>query len=187
MIGFNGGLVGKLKTYSTIGRNFGIWTPNEVANALRTGGVIASGGTESTTPDGLYRVHTFTTATAVKTFSVIFGGQVEYLIVAGGGGGANLFGGGGGGGVLVSPTGFSIAALDYAVVIGSGGTGETGNETSNNTNGGNSSIFEQIAIGGGKGGREAAGSSGGSGGGGGAWGNAKTRRGANQRPRFLWR
>lgn len=172
MLGFNGGLIGKTRTYTTIAANSGIWTPNERTVVVRVPPVIATGGTVTDVPFGgvNYRVHKFTTATFVKTFFVTSGGEVEYLIVAGGGGGANLFGGGGGGGVLQSSA-FSVIPGDYPVEIGAGGAGETGNQISNNTSGGNSSIFGETAIGGGRGGRDQAGFSGGSGGGGGAWGS----------------
>jgi hypothetical protein len=88
---------------------------------------------------------------------------VNYLIVAGGGGsGSGSYGGGGGGGVL-SGSAF-VNVTSYAVTVGAAGT-----YAATPTNGGNSSIFGQTAIGGGAGGdSNTNGSSGGSGGGGGA-------------------
>src|SRR6056300_1004400 len=61
------------------------------------GGVSATGGT-ITYVDG-YTIHTFTDS---GTFTLISGGEVEYLVVAGGGGapGRDVGGGGGAGGLL---------------------------------------------------------------------------------------
>jgi hypothetical protein len=76
--------------------------------------------------------------------------EVEYLIVAGGGGGAvHNTGGAGGGGVLLGKT--TVIPQSYSVVVGSGGT--WGNTNSLPTNGGNSSVFGNTAIGGGRGGQ----------------------------------
>jgi hypothetical protein len=76
--------------------------------------------------------------------------EVEYLIAAGGGGGAvHNTGGAGGGGVLLGKT--TVIPQSYSVVVGSGGT--WGNTNSLPTNGGNSSVFGNTAIGGGRGGQ----------------------------------
>jgi hypothetical protein len=125
---------------------------------------LATGGTEiTTTVNGVdYRIHTFTSS---GTFTVIEGGQFEYLIVAGGGGapvsgdGNAGIAGGGGGGVLTGNVIFNTGST-IAITVGAGG---------NNSSGSNSSILNlPVAIGGGRGGVFVqVGFSGGSGGGGG--------------------
>ena len=143
-----------------------------------TGGVVASGGTESTyTAGGLsYKSHTFTSS---GTFTVEGQGDVDIMIVAGGaaggGHGGNDGSGGGGAGGMVVQTGVSAAPGTYNVIIGAGG-GATGGATRGN-NGSNSSISlsgATTAIGGGGGGSEATGvrngKDGGSGGGAGGYG-----------------
>jgi hypothetical protein len=47
MIGFNGGLIGKTRTYTTVGANSGVWTLNERTIVVRVPPVVATGGTES--------------------------------------------------------------------------------------------------------------------------------------------
>lgn len=135
----------------------------------------ATGGTESTiTVDGVnYRLHVFTTN---GTFTVTSPGEVEYLIVGGGGGGGSNStgtrgGGGGGGGGLLTGTS-TVAAQNYAIVVGSGGSkgvnvaGAIGQ---------NSSFNSIVAVGGGGGGGDGGGlhpaTVGGSGGGGGSHNN----------------
>gem|GEM_PF-6649790 len=127
--------------------------------------VMATGGTVSDV--GGYRIHSFT---ASDNFTVTSGGYVEYLIVAGGGGGqsntntgTNTGGGGGGGGGYVIG-GSLVSVGGYPVIVGGGGT----NAADISAQGGNSSAFSQVAIGGGRGAnRNLPGISGGSGGGGG--------------------
>jgi hypothetical protein len=142
-------------------------------------GISATGGTVTT--DDRYKIHTFTSG---GTFTVISGGEVDYLVVAGGGGGGNggpssHEAGGGGAGGLVSGTIPALPADDYLVVIGGGGGPAT--------KGTNSSInFPTLitAEGGGQGatGGDASGGNGGSGGGGyhySAGGNANGSQGNN--------
>jgi hypothetical protein len=135
----------------------------------------ATGGTITTTPDGLYRVHTFTTV-GTSTFTVTGGTlNVEYLVVGGGGAGgrgddADAGGGGGGGGRVVVGT-ITLPLGSTSVTVGNGGTGGT-SATDGNSSGGNSQLGSGIiANGGGRGGRVdpsgfSTGGSGGSGGGG---------------------
>jgi len=126
---------------------------------LGIGGVSATGGTVSYI-DG-YTIHTFTSS---ATFTVLSGGEVEYLVVAGGGGGSNTFysGGGGAGGMLTGSIP-NVTPGDYTVTIGAGGTNGT-----NGTNGSNSLFDTVIATGGGGGATHSTnGFNGGSGGGGG--------------------
>jgi hypothetical protein len=65
-------------------------TPATVTGVTINAPVVATGGAITTTPDGLYRVHTFTTV-GTSTFTVTGGtlSNVEYLVVGGGGGGGN--------------------------------------------------------------------------------------------------
>ena len=169
------GVVGMIRFNSTVNRlevyDGTVWQG--------LGGISATGGTV-TTSDG-YKIHTFTSG---GTFTVISGGEVEYLVVAGGGGGgkggpsSHETGGGGAGGLLSGniPT---LSAGNYLVVVGGGG--------GNATKGTNSSInFPTLitAEGGGQGatGGNASGGNGGSGGGGyhnSAGGNASGGQGNN--------
>ena len=74
-----------------------------------------------------------------STFTVPTGGIVcDILLVGGGGGGGNL-GGGGGGGDVIYQTNISLPIGTYNIVVGAGGTGNTGYRVSGN-NGNNSSI-----------------------------------------------
>jgi len=127
----------------------------------------ATGGTVTDITDGgvNYRVHTFTSS---GTLNVQGAGQVEYLVVGGGGAGAggNEGGGGGGAGGFVEGT-TSITAGSNAVIVGSGGVG---NSSGPGTEGGDSEFNGITALGGGRGGGQESGSanyatSGGSGGG----------------------
>jgi hypothetical protein len=139
------------------------------------GGMNATGGT--ITDIGGYRIHMFTSD---GTFTLISGGDVDYLVVAGGGGGgaANTTpsadnpgaGGGGAGGVLTGN--ISLNSGSYIITCGTGGSVSTGSTSPANGNkGGNSSIASLIVAegggGGGKGVDKNTGPSGGCGGGGG--------------------
>ena len=121
MIGFNGGLIGRLNKYRTSGASSGVWTFNEVAIAK---GAIAVGGDEETiNVDGVnYRVHTFN---AGGTFLVLANVNIEYLIVGGGGGGGGAgstwatAGGGGAGGYREDIT--ALTESSYSIIVGAGG------------------------------------------------------------------
>jgi hypothetical protein len=84
------------------------------------GGVSATGGAV-TTADG-YTIHTFTSS---GTFTVVSGGEVEYLVVAGGGGGGSDAGGGGGAGGMLTGS-MTLNAGTYTITRGAGGSGGTG-------------------------------------------------------------
>jgi hypothetical protein len=140
-------------------------------------GVLAQGGT--VTEVGSYRIHTFTLGGA---FSVIVGGNVEYLVVAGGGSGAtqansnNRGGGGGGAGGLLQGNFYTVAGRVYTINVGAQGSQTATPYYSVGTNGSDSSISDGvgtsiIATGGGRGGTASANktpSGGGSGGGAGS-------------------
>lgn len=134
------------------------------------GGVNAIGGT-ITSADG-YTIHTFTSASG--TFTVLSGGEVEYLVVAGGGGGgAGVAGGGGAGGMLTGN--MTLTPDQYTITIGGGGVGGIRGNTWRGTNGSDSSIASLVvAIGGGAGSSAQQGGPGfsalsGGSGGGGSW------------------
>jgi len=128
--------------------------------------IQASGGIESVS-DG-YKSHVFLSS---NTFSITSLGSsptynvMDYLIVGGGGASANASGpsgGGGGGGVLTGSKAVTLYDLGtYTATVGAGGAFSS--------SGGNSSIFSNLAIGGGAGGfglsSPTAGKPGGSGGG----------------------
>ena len=110
MIRFNE-TVGKMEFY-----NGTVW--------LSIAGISATGGT-ITNADG-YTIHTFTSS---GTFTMIAGGQVDYLIVAGGGGGGSRHAGGGGAGGVLFGT-ISKSPGSYTVTVGTGGAGHSGSGTS---------------------------------------------------------
>jgi len=140
---------------------------------ITIGGVNATGGV-ITTADG-YTIHTFLSG---GTFTVLSGGEVEYLVVAGGGGGGTGDGGGGmgggGAGGLMTGTLTNLTPDSYTIIVGEGGTGGIAPAYSSATIGTDSSISfptQVIADGGGKGATSiyndtTPGGSGGSGGGG---------------------
>ena len=142
------------------------WKLINDATANKTGQPVfmsASGGT--TSDDGDFRVHTFTSSsnfvvTAVGSDST-YGDKVEYLVVGGGGGGGTTHAGGGGAGGYRqnSAYDFTVTAQTYAITVGA----KVGDDTS-----GTLSTFATItSAGGGRGGGDAGpASSGGSGGGG---------------------
>jgi hypothetical protein len=152
MIGFNGGLIGKKRTYILGNVNAGVWSAPEqrIAREVASG----SGGTTSTiTANGIsYRLHAFTTVGS-SIFSVNNPGELEYLIVAGGGAGGgvnvsvgNSSDGGNGGQVLEGK--LEAATGDLMVVVGAGGIGVI---AANGGNGG-PSVFSTVTASGGIGG-----------------------------------
>jgi hypothetical protein len=89
--------------------------------------VTATGGTETTSPCGDFKIHTFT---GPGTFCVSCAGNpigsntVESLVVgAGGGGGSNTGGGGGSGKVTQTPSS-PVTATAYTITIGAGGAAD---------------------------------------------------------------
>ena len=170
------GVAGMIRFNETVGKmefyNGTVW--------LSIAGISATGGT-ITNADG-YKIHTFTSS---GTFTMITGGDVEYLIVAGGGGGGSVHAGGGGAGGVLFGT-ISKSPGSYTVTVGNGGAGHSGSPSANGTNGSPSKITNWLsgaatisADGGGGGGSgyhasatsvlSRAGSAGGSGGGGGPY------------------
>ena len=152
--------------------------------------IEATGGTVSDSGD--FRIHTFT---GPGTFSVTNAGSpdfgyVDYLVVAGGGG-AIASGGAGAGGFRVSnqwslpsptmsplaaPSGLTLAAGDYSITVGSGGSPDGGGTPSS---AGANSVFSNITSAGGAPGVSHTGSfpapqTGGSGGGGSGSGETNT-------------
>ena len=117
--------------------------------------MVATGGT--ILPDyqyrgTTYRVHQFT-AVGNSTFTVQTAGSdpaIEYLVVAGGaGGGWDNAGGGGAGGFRTGTT--TVTTQDYTVVVGAGGAGKAGADTTRGGDGGNSVFSDITSIGGGGG------------------------------------
>jgi len=135
---------------------------------LTIGGVNAIGGT--ITSSAGYTIHTFTSS---GTFTLVSGGDVEYLVVAGGGAGGYAHGGGAGAGGMRTGTITNLTPGTYTITRGGGGTFAI---SSTGGNGSDSTALGLTATGGGGGGKGygssganigANGNSGGSGGGGG--------------------
>ena len=160
--------------------------------------IIASGGTESTTPCGNYKIHKFTgpgTFTVSQVSSTAAHNNISYLVVGGGGGGTSSQGGGGGAGGFrelrgpvsgcysVSPLNgapsITLTAQAYPITVGGGGAGNKSDPCQ-----GSNSVFSTVtSAGGGAGGqRSAQGGSGGSGGGNGACAPAPTAGGSGNTP-----
>ncbi len=141
---------------------------NKTAINLPTGGTI--------TTHGIYRVHTFLSS---GNFVVPSGlsVQMDTLLVAGGGAGGNWHAGGGGAGGMFTYQ-HTPSAGTYAVSIGAGGVGGT---SSVGSNGADTTVFSQTAIGGGRGGNynTTPPASGGSGGGGNGTTNGSYTGGAS--------
>jgi len=109
-------------------------------------------------PDGVWRVHKFTTP-GQHNFSVTNPGThgVQFLVVAGGGAGGNgvttnANGGGGGGGVVHSTSYRINSSGTIPITVGAGGPGSNFRTDINGANGENSSFGSFVAIGGGGGG-----------------------------------
>ena len=118
-------------------------------------------------------VHVFTNTAAAATFTPSVDLKARILVVGGGGSGGSGWcgnGGGGGAGGLLERTATLAASMPLVVVVGAGGECVTAQNTTNKApgnKGGNSSIGEYSAPGGGYGGsyNSSAGGAGGSGGG----------------------
>jgi hypothetical protein len=117
----------------------------------------ATGGTITTYTSGgkNYRVHTFTSSgnfvVSEGSTNVIKNNEVDYLIIAGGAGGHFAEGGGAGGYLTSNGTSgenssqrlkYNVITQTYSVVVGAGGA--------QNSDGANSSVFNLIALSGGK-------------------------------------
>lgn len=89
-----------------------------------------------------------------SSFTLVFGIQIEYLLVGGGGGGGDRHGGGGGGGSVATGSLLASASTTYNFTIGSGGA--AGDYQANlyrlvrgqGLNGGNTTAFGLTAYGG---------------------------------------
>ena len=106
----------------------------DATSAVKSGGftyrVYATGGDISNS--GQYRIHTYTTGTVDKTFTVLGGGAIEVLVVAGGGGGAaSTWGGGGGGaGGILYHSALAFSPGPVTVTVGAAAAAEThGNDS----------------------------------------------------------
>jgi len=159
------GVAGMIRFNSTLNRlevyNGTVWQSIGGVSATSDGTVTSASG---------YTIHTFTSS---GTFTMIAGGDVEYLIVAGGGGGGgNVAGGGGAGGMLTGP--LYLNAGSYTITRGGGGAGSSSGSGPGvlGNDGSDSSIAPTVgsalivAYGGGGGGNgDGSGRDGGSGGG----------------------
>ena len=129
---------------------------------------VSAGGLYTTYGSGIsaYAVHVFTFVgtTVFAPIQTITGANI--LLIAGGGGGGQWIGGGGGAGGFIALSSQTITNGSYNIVVGAGGIGATLG-VSAPQNGGNTSAFNQIAIGGGYGAgyNQGSANSGGSGGG----------------------
>jgi hypothetical protein len=121
--------------------------------------------------DGTYWYHAFLSN---GTFTPQVGLSCDVLAVAGGGGGGGFFHapGGGAGGLLYTASNSLTLATNYAVTIGSGGTGGSSSSYTAGTQGVASTFIggavSLTAVGGGRGPATGVGNTGGSGSGGGA-------------------
>ena len=127
-------------------------------------GVVATGGavTDIEQDGQLFRVHTFTSD---GTFEITRGGDVDYFIV-GGGGGAGFGSGNAGAGGFTKTGSIPLSEGSYSAIVGSGGVSIGIGEADD---GEPSSIFGEVAQGGGGANTDKfgdAGADGGSGGGG---------------------
>ena len=156
------------------------------------GYTVASGGTETNSPCGNFKIHTFTASGPLNITNVgtPAGGTnaVSYMVVAGGGSGGGGCGGGGGAGgfreakvpsdpytdsPLDAGTGLVASVADFTITVGGGGAGNPlGSPYSPGTSGSVSTFSSITSAGGGGGGggpnagSPVAGGNGGSGGGG---------------------
>ena len=121
--------------------------------------IVATGGTETTSSCGDYKIHTFTgpgTLCVTSSGTPVGSDTVDYLVVAGGGGGDSGFsnraaaGGGGAGGYRASGYGpsplqglaSSVSIQGYPVTVGAGGAQDSASNGAN-------SIFAGITSAGG--------------------------------------
>jgi hypothetical protein len=134
--------------------------------------ITATGGTESTSPCGNFKIHTFNADGPFNVTNIggpTVGKQVSYMVIAGGGGGASekasttsRAGGGAGGfreakqacaGYTASPLavagGQTVAVQSYPVIVGGGGAGGPGPGGPVNGSTGINSIFNGITSSGG--------------------------------------
>jgi len=117
-------------------RAFGLFGQQSVAAFI-----VASGG--AVTDSGNYRYHTFTSPGTFEVTAAPVGKLLDILLVGGGGRGRADYGTGGGGGVVIKE-GQTISVGDYSIVIGGVDTNAFGD-------GGNTTGFGFVALGGGGG------------------------------------
>mgnify|MGYP001163863221 CR=1 FL=1 len=132
-----------------------------------SGDHTATGGTKTTSGDFTYHYYTHpdTSGTYPKSpFPASFVSEgsapkiVDVLLVAGGGGGGSDAGGGGGGGGVIRLLQYELAPGTYNLGVGYGGqqgigAGTPYTEEDRGVNGGNTTGFNETALGGGGGGR----------------------------------
>ena len=139
--------------------------------------ISASGGTETNSPCGNYKIHTFTGPGTFTVSSIgcgANGGKVDYMVIGGGGGGGVGNGGGGGGGAggyreskssavsgcwtaspLVTPSTLTVSATAFPITVGAGGAGKPSSSSGSPGNIGNSGVastFSSFTSAGGGGG-----------------------------------
>jgi len=141
---------------------------------------------------GGYKIHMFTTVgdstlhvqpkgNAATLGLRSTGLDIEYLVIGGGAAGGSRHGGGGGAGGMITSSLTSINIGNYAVTVGAGGAGITGDSRGNT--GGNSTLGTITALGGGGGGTWQDGGNANSGGsGGGASNSSNFNFGAGTQP-----
>jgi len=116
--------------------------------------VLSATGGQSTytaTVGGVaYNFHRFTTVGS-NNLVVTGSGLVDVLLVGGGGGGGVSLTGGGGGGSAIVATNVPVTAQTYTIVVGNGGAGGTGDQSTDTggARGGSSTAFGITATGGG--------------------------------------
>ena len=135
------------------------------------GFTVASGGTETNSPCGDYKIHTFTASGPLNITNVgtPAGGtdKVSYMVVAGGGSGAEGCGGGGAAGgfreakvpsdpytdsPLDAGTGLAVSVQDYTITVGAGGAGQPLTGPYQPGSSGSNSVFSSVTSAGGGGG-----------------------------------
>jgi hypothetical protein len=90
---------------------------------------ISGAGVCQSHTNGAYRIHHFISGT--NTFTPLYDGYVEVLVVGGGGGGGCVIGGGGGAGGLLYNSAYPVTAgTPYTVTVGKGGSGTKNNSQS---------------------------------------------------------
>jgi hypothetical protein len=187
MLGFNGGLVGQIRTLTIGTASSGEWVAEENVNAIRGG--TFSGGligkirslTKAVSLPGVWHPIHHIRARRSDVWPVP-GSPINasVVVVAGGGGSPAIPGpttvpvgrtGGGGAGGLIDPSYEFLLGTTYTLTIGAGGPGTASGSASTIRNGGPTAPIVLTATGGGRGGaggRGGGGLLGGSGGGGGA-------------------
>jgi hypothetical protein len=116
----------------------------------------ASGGTQTNSPCGDFKIHTFT---GPGTFCVSAVGnpagsdKIQFIAAGGGGGGGNDNGGGGGGSGVIKGACSPVSVQAYPIAIGAGGAGQPapGCNTTPGARGTNSTFYSITVLAGGGG------------------------------------